>query len=286
MATRRKVLILGCGYLGGRLAAELLRDGDEVMGWVRSAESEAVLAKEGVIPWSGDLAEATAWEGLPRDFDGVVHCASSGRGGVEAYRSIYLAGVRQAVRQLPKTRLLFVSSTSVYGQEDGAVVTEESPAEPTTETGKVLREAEQVVLTEGADGSAVFRVAGIYGPGRGVLLRKFLAGEAVIEGDGMRWINQVHRDDVAGALRRALDPHQPLSGGIYNVADDEPVNYLTYYGWLAERTGKAMPPFGPVNRERKRGWTHKRVSNAKLRAAGWAPRFPTFREGLASELQQ
>jgi len=286
MATRRKILILGCGYLGSRLAAELRRAGDAVTGWVRSAESAEALVKEGIIPWVGDLAEAAAWAGLPRDFDAVVHCASSGRGGVEAYRAVYLEGVRQAARQLPGTRLLFVSSTSVYGQEDGSVVTEESTANPTTETGKVLREAEQVVLTEGGSGSAIFRVAGIYGPERGVLLRKFLAGEAVIEGDGQRWINQVHRDDAAGALRQTLEPGSPSSGGIYNLADDEPVTYLTYYRWLAEQTGKAMPPFGPVNRERKRGWTHKRVSNAKLRAAGWAPKFPTFREGLASELQK
>jgi len=266
------------------LAEELRRDGDEVTGWVRSAESAGALSIAGIIPWVGDLAEARAWEGLPKDFAAVVHCASSGRGGVEAYRSVYLEGMRQAVRYLPGTRLLFVSSTSVYGQEDGSVVTEESAANPTTETGRVLREAEAVALAEGGTGSAAFRVAGLYGPGRGVLLRKFLAGEAVIEGDGKRWINQAHRDDAATALRRALDPAAPLPGGIYNVADDEPVDYLTYYGWLAERTGKAMPPFGPIHRERKRGWTHKRVSNAKLRGTRWTPVFPTFREGLASEL--
>jgi len=165
------------------------------------------------------------------------------------------------------------------------VVTEESLAAPTTETGKVLREAEELALAEGGPDSAVFRLAGIYGPERGVLLRKFLAGEAVIEGDGKRWINQIHRDDAAGALRRALEPGTPLPGGIYNVADDEAVTYLTYYSWLAAQTGKAMPPFGPVNRERKRGWTHKRVANAKLRATGWVPRFPTFREGLSPELR-
>ena len=178
----------------------------------------------------------------------------------------------------PQARRLFVSSTSVYGQTDGEIVTEESPAEPATETGKILREAEKVALTAGA---IVVRSAGIYGPGRGVLLEKLRRGEAVIEGDGSRWINQIHRDDLVAALMLLLERGE--AGQIYNASDDAPVGQRDFYAWCGEFLRKPMPPSGPVDRERKRGLTNKRVSNAKLRALGWAPKFPSFREGLKAE---
>jgi nucleoside-diphosphate-sugar epimerase len=283
VARPQKILILGCGYLGRALGIALAARGDAVTGWVRSAASAAALPSDGITPWRGDLADPAAWDGLPRGFNAVVHCAASGGGGPEAYRSVYLDGVREALRQLPGARLVFVSSTSVYGQTGGEDVTEESPAAPATETGRLLREAEEAALTR--PGTIVLRVAGIYGPGRGALLRRFRAGEAVIEDDGQRRINQAHRDDIVAALLRAVDPIAPLPGGIYNVSEDEAPTYLTYYGWLAERLGLPLPPFGPINPQRKRGLTNKRVMNAKLKAAGWFPRYPTFREGLDAELK-
>jgi len=283
VARPQKILILGCGYLGRALGIALAARGDAVTGWVRSDASAAALPGDGIAPWRGDLADPAAWEGLPRDFDAVVHCAASGGGGPEAYRSVYLDGAREALRQLPQARMVFVSSTSVYGQTGGESVTEESPAEPATETGRILREAEEAALAHRE--AVVLRVAGIYGPGRGALFRKFRAGEAVIEGDGQRRINQAHRDDIVAALLRALDPADPLPGGIYNVSEDEAPSYLDYYGWLSERLGLPLPPFGPANPQRKRGLTNKRVVNAKLKAAGWRPRYPTFREGLDAELK-
>ncbi len=280
----RKILILGCGYLGRAVGRELVARGFDVTGWVRSVESAGPLPDDGITPWIGDLADPADWSELPAaSFEAAIHCASSGRGDAAVYRHVYLEGTRQALRHLPRARLLFVSSTSVYGQNDGSVVTEDSPAEPATETGRLLREAEALALALAGPDNLVFRVAGIYGPERGVLLRKFLAGEAVIEGDGTRWINQAHRDDIAAALVHAIEA--PLPGGLYNVCDDEPVNYLSYYGWLAERTGQPLPPFGPADPHKKRGVTHKRVSNAKLKAAGWKPAYPTFREGLDAILR-
>ena len=279
-----KALILGCGYIGRALGRALARQGVDVTGWVRTVGSSEDLADEGITPWIGDVADTSDWDGIADGFDAVIHCASSARGGAAIYRSVYLDGVRQALSHCPAARFLFVSSTSVYGQEDGSAVTEASPAEPKTETGQILREAEEEALREA--NALVFRVGGIYGPGRGILFERFRQGEAVIEGDGTRSINQAHRDDVVSALLCGLGVGiPPLPDGIYNVCDDEPVSYLTYYGWLAERLGKPMPPFVPPNPNRKRGWTNKRVSNAKLKAAGWKPRFPTFREGLDEALR-
>ena len=121
--------------------------------------------------------------------------------------------------------LIFTGSTAVYAQTSGDVVTEESPAEPHRETGKILLDAEKIVLR---CGGAVARLAGIYGPGRSVLLQKFFSGEAVIEGDGRRWINQAHRDDIASALLAIVEQN---ARGIFNIADDQPLQQRAESHW-------------------------------------------------------
>jgi nucleoside-diphosphate-sugar epimerase len=190
----------------------------------------------------------------------------------------------------PSVPLIFTSSTSVYAQIDGSEVTEESPAEPDRETGKILRETEDLVL---AHGGLVARLSGIYGPGRSVILKKFLSGEAIIEENGDRFLNQIHRDDAARALLRLssslLSSHQPstFNHQLYNLSDSHPLSQLECYSGLARLFGRPLPPSGPRDLNRKRGWTHKRVSNAKLRATGWEPEFPSFLDaapGIASTL--
>ena len=276
----RRTLIVGCGYVGLPLALRLQDRGDEVTGWVRSEKSAAELAEKGVERIViGNVAEEIGWSGAEQKFDAIVHCASSGGGGVAAYREVYLEGVRQMNRHQPQARRIFVSSTSVYGQRDGSWVDESSPTEPAAETSRVLVETEREALGAGA---IVLRAAGIYGPGRAALFEKFRRGEAVIEGEGLRWLNQIHRSDLIAALVHLLDAGVP--GEIYNAADDEPVRLRDFYAWCSEKLGKPMPPHGPVDPKRKRGLTDKRVSNRKLRAAGWAPQFRTFRAGLADRL--
>ncbi len=284
--TTGPVLLIGYGYLGREVGAALLRRGVPVTAWTRSGtlpNDDGKVAHPLLSSHGGDVADPAAWQGLPTHFSAVLHAASSSRGGVEAYRSVFVEGVGRIAAHLPAARLLLVSSTSVYAQSDGQTVTEDSPAEPTTETGGLLRAAEEAALARFGERAAILRSAGIYGPGRGVLFWRFLAGEAVIEGEGKRWMNQIHRDDLAAAVLHTLD--HSLSG-IYNAADDAPATHLDYYRWLAERTGKPLPPFGPVPTTRKRGLTDKRVSNAKLRATGWAPKYPDFRAGLDSELKK
>ena len=274
-----KTLIIGCGYIGLPLALDLQAKGHEVSAWVHSTATAAALVPHGfrrtII---GSVGDVGAWVDLERDYDLVIHCASSSRGGETAYQDVFHQGALRMTENLPGTRKLFVSSTSVYGQDQGEIVTEESPAEPSTATGKILCAAENIVLDAGA---SVVRSSGIYGPNRGVLFEKFRKGEAVIEGDGLRWINQIHQRDLVAALLHLIDAGNP--GEIYNATDDTPVTYLDYYTWCAEFLRQPMPPFGPVNTQRKRGLTNKRVSNAKLRAGGWAPAYPSFREGLTAD---
>ena len=267
-----KVLIAGCGFVGLATARLFLERGWEVIGFTHSEESVAKLAREAFPAFACDIAERTAVQAQAHlgPFDALVHCASSGRGGAEQYRRVYLEGAQNLAAAFAPASLLFTSSTSVYAQTDGAWVTEESPAQPDRETGRLLRETEDFVVSQNG---IIARLAGIYGPGRSVLLRKFFDNTALIEGDGTRWINQAHRDDIASALVHLV--HHRVHG-VHNVSDDHPLTQCELYTWLARRFQQALPPSGPIDPHRKRGWTSKRVSNAKLRALGWAPRFPSF----------
>ncbi|MEO6741820.1 MAG: NAD-dependent epimerase/dehydratase family protein [Chthoniobacteraceae bacterium] len=269
-----RVVIAGCGFVGLATARIFHSAGWEVRGLTHSPESAAALNDERFPMAACDISNADAVHAIAAGQGGapdvVIHCASSGRGGAESYRSVYFKGALNLLDAFAPRRLIFTSSTSVYAQVDGAVVTEDSAAEPPGETGHILRGTEELVL---ARGGIVARLAGIYGPGRSVLLRKFFSGDAVIEGDGGRIVNQVHRDDIASAL---LALAMRDVSGIFNVSDDAPMPQRENYAWLAQRFSLPLPPLGPIDPNRKRGWTSKRVSNAKLRALGWAPQFPSF----------
>jgi len=270
--------IVICGFVGVRAARLFADAGWDVTGVTRSPESAGRLAGE---PFRAVACDITGPAGLAsasdlQSPDVLISAVSSGRGGEEAYRQVYLRGLEKAIACLKPAGVLFVSSTSVYAQNDGSLVTEESPAEPTSPTSRILREAEQVALDHGGQ---VARLAGIYGPARSVLLRKFLDGTAIIEGDGTRHINQIHADDAAGALFHLIS--RDLPPGIFNVVDDFPVTQLACYEWLAEALNRPLPPpRGPIDTNRKRGVTDKRVSNAKLRSLGWTLKYPSFREAL------
>ncbi len=202
--------------------------------------------------------------------DAIVHCAASGHGGPDAYRHVYLSGALILSAQFPSVPLLFTSSTSVYAQTDGSIVTEESPARPDRETGRILLAAEHVAIEAGG---TVARLAGIYGPARSVLLRKFLDGSAVMEDGGHRYINQIHRDDAAAAIYHLVASRHK---GIFNVCDSQPMLQADCYAALASAFNMPVPTAGPRDPSRKRGWTNKRVSNTKLVATGWEPAYPRF----------
>jgi nucleoside-diphosphate-sugar epimerase len=274
-----QVLIVGCGFVGLATARLFARRGWQVTGCTHSAESAASLAGEPFPVLAGDISDRTAVEKLAEigSVDVIVHCASSGRGGAEQYQRVYLEGAQHLTAVFPSATLVFTSSTSVYAQTDGEWVTEDSPAEPQRETGRILRETEDLVV---AHNGIVTRLAGIYGPGRSVLLRKFFDGTATIEGDGTKWINQAHRDDIASALVHLVTAN---ARGIFNVNDDCPLPQRKLYACLSQRFNRPLPPSGPIDLNRKRGWTNKRVSNVKLCALGWQPRYPTFFDAVDND---
>ncbi len=280
-------LIVGMGYLGQALAEMLSARGTSTAGWVRTPETAARIEAAGGRAFAGDAADAEAWRNaidagqIPEAPAWVVHCAAARGWEPAEYRRAYVETLGQTLAHVRPTRgLFFVSATSVYGQETGEWIDENAPTEPPGETGRILLEAEQLALDAGG---TVLRAVGIYGPTRGMLWQKLLAGEAKIEGDGSRWLNYIHRDDLAGAILHLMEqPETVRAGKIFHVCDDLPVTMLEYYEGCAAIAGQPVPPFAEPPENRKPGPINKRVSNAALRATGWQLRYPTFREGFGA----
>jgi nucleoside-diphosphate-sugar epimerase len=275
-----RILIAGCGYVGQATADLFHAAGWDVEGWTASEESRAALSAKPYPSCQVDISNCDQVAERPGTFDAVIHCASSRGGGVESYRQIYLNGTRNLLDRFTETKLLFTSSTSVYAQGDGSWVTEESETQPVRDTALVLLETEKLVLERRG---TVARLAGIYGPGRSALLSKFLAGTAIIDPESDRFVNQVHRHDIASAIFFLLT-RETQETQIYNVVDDQPMLQTECYRWLAQRLDRPLPPIGKSTGQRKRGSSNKRVSNAKLRSLGWTPRYPTFVDAMETSI--
>src|ERR1041384_2747567 len=130
-----RTLIVGCGYVGKALGGELARQGHEVFGLRRSADGDEESKACGITPLTGDITKEEDLARLRTDYEWVVNCVSSSHGDVEDYRTVYLEGTRNLIQLLSRTppkKFVYTSSTSVYGQTDGSIVTEGSLAEPAT----------------------------------------------------------------------------------------------------------------------------------------------------------
>jgi len=290
-----RVAVLGCGYVGLELGRQLAPDHD-VVGVRRSDEGVAAIENAGLDAVRADVTDPGALAAVP-DADAVVFAASSGGRGAEAAREVYVEGQRTAVdhfgsRGSPPDRYVYTSSTGVYGDHGGAWVDEGTPVEPTTDKTEVLAEAERVALERprehGVDGT-VARLAGLYGPGR-YRLGRYLDGP-VTEG----YLNMVHREDAAGAVRYLLTA-DAARGEIVLAVDDEPVDKWAFADWLAQQCGVETPPKRTKDERladddlsdatRRRVLTSKRCSNDKLRGLGYEFAYPTYREGYRTAVEE
>ncbi len=259
------LLIAGAGYLGSEIRTQAPPN-LEIIALTKSGENETRAC---------DLSDADQVQKLASQIpspETIIHCASSGRGGPDAYRAVFLNGCRNLIAAFPQTHLLLTSSTSVYHQTDGEKVDETALTEPIRETSQLLLEAEKIAL---AAGGTVARLAGLYGPSRSAIYRKFINGTATIEEDGRRILNQIHVEDAASACLHLASLKSP---GIFNIVDDTPMSQLDCYQGLSKILQKPLPPIGEKNTSRKRAWTHKRVLNSKIKATGWTPQYPNFLE--------
>ncbi|AIS10284.1 oxidoreductase [Pseudomonas chlororaphis subsp. aurantiaca] len=277
------VLIAGCGDVGSRLAKQLLAENWQVYGLRRTVSQ----LPEGVIGVAGDLFSEqcpAAWPTTPLDY--LVYSAAATEHDEAGYRAAYVEGLTHVLDWLKQTgqspkRLLFVSSSSVYGQKDGEWIDETSPAQADSYSGRLMLEAEQVALQSGIPASLV-RLTGIYGPGREWLLNQVRQGYRVAI-DPPLYGNRIHADDAAGLLAFLLqaDRRGVQLEDHYIGVDDAPVPLAEVVGWLREYLG--VTEWADNSSVRRSG--SKRCSNARARALGWEPRYPSFREGYAEIIE-
>ncbi|MGV6396839.1 SDR family oxidoreductase [Pseudomonas caspiana] len=277
------VLIAGCGDIGSRLANQLIPQNWVVYGLRRNISR----LPAGVIGVAGDLfdsAAPTAWPTMPLDY--LVCCATPTDRDEAGYRAAYVEGLRKVLgwlgkhHQQPK-RIIFVSSSSVYGQQNGEWVDETSLTDVSTFSGKVMLEAEQLALNSGFPASIV-RLTGIYGPGRSDLSNRVRQGYNVAI-DPPLYGNRIHADDAAGLLAFLLNADSrgvPLDD-CYIGVDDAPAPLAEVVQWMREYLG--VTQWAEDATLRRSG--SKRCSNARAKALGWVPRYATYKEGYAALLR-
>jgi nucleoside-diphosphate-sugar epimerase len=275
-----RALIAGCGYVGSELARTLLAEGGyEVWGLRRSA----VAMPAGLHTVSADLARSESLTTLPPDIDVVFYTVGADGHTPEQYESAYVTGLANLWTALCATgaapgRLVLVSSTAVYAQNDGEWVDESSPTEPHEFSGRTLLRSETLARTL-ASRVVVVRFGGIYGPGRTRFVDSVRNGTAAL-GPGAEYTNRIHRFDCAGVLAHVARLATPAA--IYIGVADEPADRRAVVEWMAQRLGVATPPAtAAAAPSPARG---KRCANRALRASGYRFRFPTFREGYADVL--
>jgi nucleoside-diphosphate-sugar epimerase len=282
-------LIIGCGYLGRRLGVELIARGESVFGTTRSTAKADELRRQGIRPIIADVLEprGAPWPGVERVVYAVGHERSTG----VPIRRVYVEGLRAALERFgaPPRRLIYASSTGVYGQGDGSRVDERSPTEPRSESGRACLDAEAVIRSfaeRTGTACTILRFAGLYGPGRLIGRAAIERGEP-IEGDPDHILNLIHIDDaarfvVAAAIREGTP------GDTYVVSDDRPVPRREFYGLVADCLDLPPPTFVPPPADRPksaRDASNKRVDSRLIkRVLNLRCHYPDIATGVPAAL--
>lgn len=277
-ANRR--LVVGCGYLGRRVAARWLMQGHRVLATTRGQEDQ--LRSLGLLPVRANVLEPLSLESLPV-CQTVAYSVGFDRADNQRMQDIYVRGLENVLQALPRSaKFIYVSSTGVYGDAGGDWVDEMTTPAPSDESGRIVLEAEQLLRRERPE-AIVLRFAGIYGPGRVLGRIEALRRGEPIAADPENWLNLVQVEDGAAAVVAADDSGRP--GETLNICDDLPVQRGEFYAKLADLLGAPPPRFVAAVGRRDRG--NRRVSNRKMHERlGVRLRFPSFQEGLAAAVAQ
>jgi nucleoside-diphosphate-sugar epimerase len=263
-------LIAGCGDVGTRAGLLLADAGWTVTGLRRTGALPAPLQVR-----HADLTRPVSLLGLPADIELLLYLPTPSSRDAAGYRAVFIDGLANLLAALPRRprRLVFVSSTAVYGELDGDWADEDTPAEPLGFNGEILLAAERAVAGCGVP-AVIARLAGIYGPGREWML------ERVRQGASCRpdtWTNRIHVCDASRMLAHVSQLAQPST--CYLGVDDVPATECEVMEWLAQRMGLAPPQPGIAATGTTVG--NKRLRNARLRATGFTFEYPDFRRGYA-----
>lgn len=283
-------LVVGCGYLGLRVARRWVAAGREVFAVTRRSDRAAQLAAEGVRPIVADVTRPASLAGLPAVQTVLYAVGRDPETGASPF-AVYVEGLLAVLDRLAAVApaplcVLFVSSTGVYGDAGEGWVSESSPCLACEGTAAVLVAAEAGLGAHGlGQQSTVLRLAGLYGPSRLPKLADLVAGKPLaVEPQAV--LNLIHVEDAADAVLAA--EARGRRPGVYNIADGHPVLRGEFYRHLAELMGCAPPQFAPPKGgKRRKGGGGKRVDNRRMREELQVRlTYPTYREGLASIVAQ
>lgn len=279
MSEPLRVLVAGCGDVGGQAAALLAARGAQVWGLRRRSH----LLPAGVQPCSADLGDPTTLRGLP-EVDYLLFTAAAEHSSEAGYRAVYVEGLRNLLATLPVAprRLLFTSSTGVYGQSQGEWVDEESPTAPQRFSGRIMLDAERLALGSGLPTTLV-RLGGIYGPGRNRLIERVRTGQGS-PATPVLYGNRIHSTDAARFLDFLVERDQQgvSLAQCYLGVDDDPAPLHEVEEFIAGLLGVSLSP----QSEGVQQAGSKRCSNRRLRQSGFALRYPSYREGYRALLSQ
>ncbi|MEM8679231.1 MAG: SDR family oxidoreductase [Planctomycetota bacterium] len=273
-------LIIGCGYVGRRVAAAWLAEGAQVAALTRSTERAEQWRSEGLQPLIGDITSSDTLE-LPAAETVLVAVGYDRRSKV-SMQTTYVDGLANVLAAIPSVRrVVYISSTGVYGQTDDEWVDETSPCEPTREGGQACLAAEQLLpASPCGDRYVILRLAGIYGPGR-VPAADQAASRLDLNPTG--YLNLIHVNDAVQAVLQA-ESYGPLPD-TFIVSDGHPVRRADYYRKVVElfaAPGTSLRPTASTPGRSRPGGS-KRLDNRRLLTKLRVTlRYPTYAEGLAA----
>jgi nucleoside-diphosphate-sugar epimerase len=278
-------LIFGCGYLGSRVARRWREAGCPVHVVTRSAERADALRREGYLPIVADVTDRTSLARLPTA-DSVLFAVGYDRSAGVPIEEVYIDGLRRVLEALPPEtgRILYASSSGVYGQRAGEWVDEDSPTAPLRPGGRACLAAERLLYeSRFGDRGLVLRLAGLYGPDRIPLRDRVATGEPLPASPDAH-LNLIHVDDAAAAVLAADERGRPPR--TYCVSDGNPVVRRDYYLHLARLLDAPPPTFEPPppdSSRAARGLSDKKIRNARLLdELQLSLAYPDYREGLAA----
>ncbi|TVS13474.1 MAG: SDR family oxidoreductase [Wenzhouxiangella sp.] len=266
----KQLLIAGCGDLGQRLARRL----DDSLWTTHGLRRNPGQLENPVRAIGGDLLDPASLEVVAGQWDAIIYQATPGQRSPEDYRRSYVDGLVNLLQQASADRLIFVSSSAVYGQDQGQWVDETSPTEPDSFAGQILLEAEAAARRHNG---IVVRFSGIYGPGRDYLIRSLSSGQARCRPDPPQWTNRIHAEDCAGVLSHVLELEAPEP--VYCASDPNPTPRCEVLQWLADQLG--VPGPGSDRQDRGQG---KRVSSRRLTDSGFKFQYPDYQTGYGELL--
>ncbi|GGH39279.1 Nucleoside-diphosphate-sugar epimerase [Cribrihabitans marinus] len=266
----------GHGYSARTLSRRLAPQGWRVIGTTRDPAQLAAIRASG--------AEPMVWPGAAPDLDGVSHLLISTAPTGEGDPVLAALGDQIAARAGQFTWVGYLSTTSVYGDHGGDWVDETTPPAPTARRGRWRAEAERQWAAIPGLPLHIFRLAGIYGPGRGPFSKLKRGGLRRVIKPGQVF-SRIHVDDIAQVLAASMA--RPDPGAIYNVCDDEPVPPQDVIAYAAELQGLPLPPAVPFEEAdmtpmaRSFYSENKRVRNDRIKAElGVELLYPDYRAGL------